>query len=151
VSHPAYASSSHADIAVDTNLHHMSLSITQGSGGGCIGGFLFQGAWGGCVRQSVDTDIESRACTSQDSGVQTRARSRIRYSHQNGSVRYGEYGAWSGWSADCSSTPGPSFPDPPAPKPPTHDLPQVGATYFVDAWICDSTNANYALPAGPSN
>jgi|GEM_PF-5606646 len=156
--HPACASSSHADIAVDSSVRHMSLSVTQGSGGGCVDGFVFQGEWGGCVRQSTDTDVESRACASQEGGVQARARSRIRYSHQNGSVRYGAYGAWSGWGAGCASTPGPSFPDPPAPGPaapeppdPAPDLPKIGATYVVDAWICDSSNSNYAFPAGPGN
>jgi hypothetical protein len=156
--HQARASSSHADITVDTSLHHMSLSVTQGTGGGCLGGFVFQGAWGGCVRQSVDTDIESRACA-DGAAEQTRARSRLRYSHQNGSVRYGAYGAWSGWSTDCSSASGPSFPEPPAPGPAAPEpaapeppgLPQVGTTYSVDAWVCDNKNASYPVPAGPSN
>jgi len=61
--HPACASSSHADIAVDSSVRHMSLSVTQGSGGGCVDGFVFQGEWGGCVRQSTDTDVESRVMT----------------------------------------------------------------------------------------
>lgn len=157
VAQHACASPGHADIAVDTSLHHMSLSLTQGAGGGCLGGFVFQGAGGGCVRQSVDTDVQSRAC-SDSTAEQTRARSRLRYSHQNGSVRYGAYGAWSGWNGDCTSTPAPSFPETPPPGPdisppvaPAPDLPQVGTTYFVDAWICDNRNAGYPFPTGPSN
>lgn len=149
--HPAYASSNHADIAVRSDLDHMSIVITQGTGGGCLGGFRFQPAWGGCVRESLDTHTESQSCPNGD-GVQFRQRSRIRYSHQNGSVRHGDFGAWSGWGGDCGSGAWPTDPGP-APEPPRvgPDMPQVGATYFVDAWICDSTNVHYAFPAGPSN
>lgn len=149
--HLAYASSSQADIAVQSDLSHMSVSVSQGAGGGCLGGFTFQGAWGGCVRESVDTHTESLACPDGSNGLQSRQRSRMRYSHQNGSVRHGAYGAWSAWSGECAPASGA---DPaPTPEPPGAGpgIPKVGDTYFVDAWICDGTNSHYPFPAGPSN
>lgn len=134
---------SHADLGFETDVTHLNLTVAPGSGasGGCVGGYVFQAAHGGCIRQTIASQSESRACASGYTGTQTRKRNRPVYMHQNGSSAFGSWGSWSGWAGACTATT-----VPPDPLPPT-----VGTTFSVlSGMICVSSDAGYNSVSGPS-
>ncbi len=135
---------SHADLGFETDVTHLNLTVAPGSGasGGCVGGYVFQAAHGGCIRQTIASQSESRACASGYTGTQTRKRNRPVYMHQNGSSAFGSWGSWSGWAGACTATT-----VPPDPLPPT-----VGTTFSVlSGMICVASDAGYYAVSGPSN
>lgn len=110
--------------------------VTQGAGGGCYAGYTFMGAWGGCVKQSQQSDSQSQSCGAGYTGTQTRVRYRTVYSHQNGGIQYGAWGAWGAWTGTCT----PVGPPPPPPPPP----PGSTTTVVISGMVCGAADPGYS-------